>query len=390
MGINLTNSYRDRQAILSNTYLIQKIEEHFNFDEYFWYDRLIYEGDFVITEQQLSYLFNVSKITIKKYLVIHDEEVKANGYQLLKGRVLQYFLSECDSDTINNAVRISYSDDINNAVKVLKVFTFKACLNIAMLLVESEPAKFIRSRILDIAIDLAAEKEGDRVKYINRPIRYIFPASYNTFCTCSKEFKKAAQKYIELDYNTSLSNDMRFVWERYNWFAVYYENIYQLVFGNNHDSYKQAMLLHTDYKNYDNEKQKRAASFRHVKSGYRLRNALYYEAYRAMNNIERGVAKKLKLAFTSKGRKLDVKELNAIVSNLDRDTKFIPLIQEARTKMALVNSLNTNPKLYKEVINERFKAHKQAIKETDLNEFAKEKLENIKEKLLTTDFYRLG
>ena len=186
MNKNLTNSYSDRQAILNNSYLIQKIEEHFNFNECFWYDRLIYKDASVITKQQLSRFFDVSKITIKKYLLTQSEEIKINGYKVLTGTTLQDFILKYAAKIPDFNICNNYSARTKSSIDVLEVFTFKACINIAMLLSESERAKFIRSQILDIAIELAAEHEGGRVKYINRQIKYIFPASSRTFYTCSK------------------------------------------------------------------------------------------------------------------------------------------------------------------------------------------------------------
>lgn len=173
-----------------------------------------------------------------------------------------------------------------------------------------------------------------------------------------------------------------------------YKNIYQLAFGNNHDLYKQNMLLHTEYKNRNKEKQERSASFRNVTPDYRLRNALYYEAYKAMNNIEKGVAKKLEFIYTNEGRKLEIKELDEIISNLERDPEFIPFIQEARTKMATVKSLDADPGLYKSILKERFEAHNRAINNNNSDEFAIANLEKLKDKLSMPDalavFQRLG
>ena len=174
MSINLTNSYRDRQKILNNPYLLKKIEEHFNFKERYWYDRLTYKNNSVITKQQLLSLLDTNESVIKKYIVSYSKELKASGYILLKGKCLQDFLSICDSEILYNNIYSYDSEDRNRPITTIDIFPFKAWLNLAMLKSKSEKAKFVRSRILDIAIDIAAEKEGGRVRYINRQYNIRF------------------------------------------------------------------------------------------------------------------------------------------------------------------------------------------------------------------------
>jgi len=50
----------------------------------------------------------------------------------------------------------------------LGVFSFRAVLNLAMLITESQKAKHIRSKILDIVLDVIAKKTGGHTKYINQ------------------------------------------------------------------------------------------------------------------------------------------------------------------------------------------------------------------------------
>jgi len=121
---------------------------------------------------------------------------------------------------------------------------------------------------------------------------------------------------------------------------------------------------------------------------------LYYEAYSAIIRIEKGVAEKLAFISTTENRKLEIKELDEIVSNLEQDSEFIPLIQDARTKIAIAELLKFDPESYQDILNQRFKTHKQAISETNLNKFVRSKSQNLKEKLLVTEilaaFQRLG
>lgn len=66
-------------------------------------------------------------------------------------------------------MRLYFDGDINvpNKVRKLGVFTFRAFLNIGMLLTESEKAKQLRTRILDIVIATINRRAGGGTKYIN-------------------------------------------------------------------------------------------------------------------------------------------------------------------------------------------------------------------------------
>ena len=83
-----------------------------------------------------------------------------NGYEVLRGKNLKSFL-----DAARNSGK-----DINVPTKttVLGVFDFRAFLNMAMLLSESEKARALRRLMLDIVIDFINRKTGGGTKYINQ------------------------------------------------------------------------------------------------------------------------------------------------------------------------------------------------------------------------------
>ena len=80
---------------------------------------------------------------------------------MLKGKDLKEFLK---------CYRVHFGTDINVGTKitVLSVFDFKAFLNIAMLLSESEKARALRQFMLDIVIDLIHRRTGGGTKFINK------------------------------------------------------------------------------------------------------------------------------------------------------------------------------------------------------------------------------
>ncbi len=104
--------------------------------------------------------FEVDIRTISRYLEQNDEELTENGYQVLRGKRLKSFL-----ESFKNSGK-----DINVPTKitVLGVFDFRAFLNMAMLLSESDKARALRQMILDIVIDLINRKTGGGTKYINQ------------------------------------------------------------------------------------------------------------------------------------------------------------------------------------------------------------------------------
>lgn len=96
----------------------------------------------------ISAFFEVTLRTIENYLGQHGEELAQNGYEILKGNRLK---------TLKKAISGSGvpETDFGNISKApqLGVFDFRAFLNLAMLITESERARLLRQMILDIVID---------------------------------------------------------------------------------------------------------------------------------------------------------------------------------------------------------------------------------------------
>ena len=120
--------------------------------------------------------------TISRYLEQNGEELSENGYEVLRGKNLKSFL---------DAARNSGKDiKVPTKTTVLGVFDFRAFLNMAMLLSESEKARALRQLMLDIVIDLINRKTGGGTKYINqRDKDYV-----SIFKEKVKEYKKIHYK----------------------------------------------------------------------------------------------------------------------------------------------------------------------------------------------------
>ncbi len=68
------------------------------------------------------------------------------------------------------AIIEQFGDEMDFITKTttLGIFDFRAFLNIAMLLTESERARVLRQTILDIVIDTINQRTGGSTKYINQ------------------------------------------------------------------------------------------------------------------------------------------------------------------------------------------------------------------------------
>jgi hypothetical protein len=148
---NLTNSNIDRQNILNNKYALKRIQE------YIGITGMIFEGEYRFTKEMVADFFEIEIRTIERYLDKYSEELKHNGYILTKGKRLK-------------ELKLQFAHVINVGSKTtqLGLFNFRALLNLGMLLSESEKAKHLRSKILDIVLDTINQKTGGNTKYINK------------------------------------------------------------------------------------------------------------------------------------------------------------------------------------------------------------------------------
>jgi hypothetical protein len=152
MTKDLTSSTVSRQNILNNHYALEQIGSALALGGTYWHDEAVF------TKAQVVEILGVNTRTVERYLESDNEELAKNGYKVLKGKELKDF-KEYVSDI-----------DVGDMLKTpsLGVFSFRAVLNIAMLVTESEKAKAIRSKMLDIVIDVVAQKAGGHTKYINQ------------------------------------------------------------------------------------------------------------------------------------------------------------------------------------------------------------------------------
>lgn len=322
MANDLTTSPIDRQNVLNNRYAIEKIEEHLSLGG------LEFEGDSLFTKQQLVELFEVSESTVEKYIASHGEELKRNGYQLLKGAKLRKF-KEIAHGTVT---------DYGTKISVLGVFNFRATLNFAMLLTESDRAKALRSRILDIVIDVVAERAGGHTKFINQRDSDYLPSAYKEH-SYRKVFTDALDQHLKMgNYK----------------YGVYTNKIYQLVFKENAKEYKQILKLAKN----DN-----------------VRETFYSEVLKAIASIENGLAKEMEGKSKALGRKLLPVELDELLSNLEENPYLRPVIDDARTKMA------SRDMSFRDALHTKLESYLQTVPEGDVERFLGETSRSLEDQL---------
>lgn len=322
MSKDLTSSAVERQNVLNNRYALQQAQAHLDLGG------VCFEGEQVFTKAEVMALFDISDATVERYLATHGDELKANGYVLLKGKKLKEFKEITDVTLINEG----------NKAPVLGLFNFRAVLNLAMLLTESEKAKAVRSRLLDIVIDTLAQRAGGHTRYINQRDREFLPAAYQEF-SYRKVFTDALDKYLAMGKQK---------------YGVYTNKIYQLVFHENATEYRNILRLAEK----DNP-----------------RDTMYAEVLKAIAAIENGLAEEMKVLSEEKGRPLVVAELDEIIRRLESNPYLKPVIEDARTKMA------SRDLGFRDALHKKLEAYVRSVPETDFERFLGETSRSLEEQL---------
>lgn len=184
MSKDLTNSSIERQNILNNPYALEEIRKSANircipFEDRMW-----------LTKEQVASFFNVTPRTIDNYLSRFEAELRQNGYEVLRGNRLKE-LKIIVTEQFGNEM------DFITKTTVLGVFDFRAFLNIAMLITESDRARLLRQVILDIVIDTINQRTGGGTKYINqRDEDFVF--AYFQEEDYRREFTNALRDFVDM------------------------------------------------------------------------------------------------------------------------------------------------------------------------------------------------
>ena len=283
MTKDLTTSPIDRQNILNNELAIEELQPRCGLDGVCWNDSIY------VTREMTANFFQVDIRTISRYIEQNSEELTRNGYQVLRGKQLKSFL---------NAAKIS-GKDINVPTKttVLGVFDFRAFLNMAMLLSESEPAKALRQLMLDVVIDLINRKTGGGTKYINqRDKDFVFSSLQED--NYRRHFTDALKVCVEED--------------RYK-YAHFTDMIYVSIFRERAKEYKKILDL---------------------KAKDKVRDTFYSEILDIIAAYESGLADGIQKKYEELGRRLSRNEVEQLFHEFENMALWKPLIQRGRIKMA--------------------------------------------------------
>lgn len=284
MAKDLTTSQIDRQNILNNELAIQEIQEKSGVTGIIWEDKIY------MTRDAVAAFFDVDIRTISRYIEQNSDELKHNGYEVLRGKRLQSFLSVASKD---------FAKDINvpSKIRQLGVFDFRAFLDMAMLLSESEKARALRQMMLDIVIDLINRKTGGGTKYINqRDKDFVFSSLQED--NYRRQFTDALKLYVEED---------RFK------YAHFTDMIYVSIFREKAKEYKKILDL---------------------KASDKVRDTFYSEILDIIAAYESGLADALKTEYERIDHILSIHEAEELFQRFENMALWKPLIQRGRIKMA--------------------------------------------------------
>ncbi|MGO3573231.1 MAG: DNA-binding protein [Pseudolactococcus laudensis] len=331
MDKDLTQSLVDRQNVLNNPFALTEARKIFNIKQMYF------------TNQQIADFYDVSLRTITATIAEHEEELSKNGLEVLQGKRLRDILSH--NDYFGNA------DIYTTKTTKMTVSSFKTVLNFSMLLKTSDRAREVRTRILDITMDVLNGKTYGDTKYINRNDKDFLTQSQREAVE-RKNFTNSLRNYIKMG----------------NYKYAYFTNeVYKAIFRERAQEYKVLLKLAPK----DN-----------------IRNTLYSEVLVIIASFEAGLASEFEKRSLELNRSLSKEEADNIILSFSEQALFKPLLDNARTLMASRdNSLRDvqHPNLseyitamseedYEKFLGEQSKSLEQQIKENrDVFERLKDK-----------------
>lgn len=320
----LTTSVVARSNVLNNPYAVSELQNHLQLGG------LQFAGETVFTKAQVARILEIDERTVDRYIASNGDELGKNGYRVIKGQALK-------------DLRLAYVDDINvvdisSKAPSLGIFSFRAVLNLAMLVTESEKAKMIRSKMLDMVIDVIAKKAGGNTKYINQREENYLSSAYLED-NYRRQFTDALKHYLEMGQHK---------------YIVYTNKIYKAIFCENAQEYKKILELAKK----DN-----------------ARDTMYSEVLQIIGSFESGLATQMKELSEKLGRKLYAKELDNLIEQAEQNPFMQPYILDARIKMS------SRDLGFRNVLHHKLEQYIQAVPQGDFEKFLGEKSRSLQEQL---------
>lgn len=327
MSKDLTNSPVDRQNILNNSYALVEVEKAIGIKG------IPFEGGTVVLKEQVADFLEVTVRTIENYLEQFGPELARNGYEVIRGnrlRDLKLRISDAEVPEI----------DFGN-LKVtpqLGVFPFRAFLNLAMVVAESERARLLRQLVLDIVIDTINQRTGGRTKYINQR---------------DEEFLQSA--FLEENYRKQFTDALRDCVDMGNFkYAVYTDRIYVSIFREKSKEYRDVLKL---------------------EAKDCVRATFYSEILDLIASYENGLAHKIRNESERQSRKLRAAEVDAIIRRFEAQPLLVPLVEKARNKMA------SRDLAFRDALHMQLKEYITPLQRDEFERFLGEKSKELAERL---------
>lgn len=279
---DLTVSNVERQNVLNNRYAVEALQDNLGFTG------MLFEGEYRFTKKMVADFYEVDLSTINRYISQFEEELKYNGYFLCRGKLLK-------------ELKLQFGHVINEMTKTtqLGLFSFRAVLNMGMLLTESEKAKQVRARILDIVISTINKRAGGGTKYINTRDMDFLPATIEED-NYRKNFTTAVGKCVQ-GHKTFK-------------YAQVTDLIYQAVFKEKAREYRALLRLDKDDS---------------------VRRTLYAEVLRCISSFENGIGYAIETEYKENGgEQLSLERVKELITEQEQSPVMQPFIYDARSKMA--------------------------------------------------------
>jgi hypothetical protein len=327
MAKDLTGSNIDRQNILNNPYAVAEIQKNIGLKG------IEYNGKVVLLKEQVAAFFEVTLRTINNYLADNENELRQNGYEVLRGKSLKEFkLAITDLGV--------HETDFTNILKSpqLGIFDFRAFLNLAMLITESERARLLRQAMLDIVIDTINSRTGGGTKYVNQRDD-DFVVSY----------------FVEENYRKQFTDALRDCVDMGNFkYPMYTDKIYVSIFREKAKEYRKILRLQ--------EKEE-------------VRNTFYSEILDLIASYECGFAALLQQQYSECGRKLTSFEVDALFLQFEAQAHWKPLIEKFRMKMA------SRDLAFRDALHERLKEYVTPLQAEEFERFIGEKSAELNKRI---------
>lgn len=335
---DLTTSPIDRKNILNNQLALEEIAQRLS------PVGVLFEGIFRFTKAQVARFFDVDVRTVERLLEQHSAEITESGYELFGGvrlRKLKNAVAEHQANRHVSDINVGDMLELSDKAPTIGIFSYKALLNIGMLLTDSERAREMRSAVLSIVLDVLNKRLGGSTKFINQREEEFVPSAVR-----EHNYRQAFTNALD---SCILPNTFKY--------SHLTDRIYLSIFRENAKDYKQILKL---------------------KPKDSVRPTLYSEVLDLIASYENGFAERLCIEHSTLGRQLRLSEANELFKAFERDTAAIyrPLLEKARVLMA------SRDMAFRDALHEKLKDYVGALPSAEFDKFLGEKSQDLKERLI--------